>query len=244
MNKKSLALFSTVALLAIVFGVLSMQPAAIAAEESMDRLVTVNGQGTMKVAPDMAIATVAVQVTKDTAAEAAQENANIMEEVIEALEKAGITEEDIITSGYNLYASYDWVDGERILKGYQATNTIEFKTKELDDVGKYLDIAIKAGANSVNNIRFTVEDQEALKLELLELAVKNAITKADVLTRAANASRGKVVTITENSISGAFYRTADYNKVMEEVAMDGATTPIRADDIELSAYVTVAFAIQ
>jgi uncharacterized protein YggE len=82
-----------------------------------------------------------------------------------------------------------------------------------------------------------------LHFQLLKLAVENATNKADALVSAAGATRGQVVTITENSIGGSFYRSPAYE-------MDGAgdkmmtSTPIKAEDLELTANITVAFAIQ
>lgn len=243
MRKKSIVVLSSLALLVLLISFLASQKPAIAANESLDRLVTVNGQGTMKIKPDQSIITLGVQTIEATAKESSEKNAKIMEDVYDALIKASISKENISTKGYRLYQVYDYVDGERISKGYQATNTIEFKTKELDSVGEYVDIAIKAGANDVNNIRFTVEDQEEVKLKLLELAVKNATKKANVLTKAAGASRGRVASITENSVTGPFYREADYMMTMDN-DNSKSITPIQADDIELTANVTVAFAIQ
>ncbi|MFP4457364.1 MAG: SIMPL domain-containing protein [Clostridia bacterium] len=243
MTKKGLFLFSTIALIALAIGFFGMQPTVVAEEESNDRLVTVSGVGTMKVKPDQSIVTLAVQTNSEEADDAASENASMMEEVQAALIEAGISEDDISTKGYNLHQRYDYIEGERVSRGYQATNTIEFKTKKLDDVGKYIDVAIDTGANNVSNIKFTVEDQEDIRLELLELAVENATKKADALVNAAGATRGKVVTITENSINGSFSRSTEYdNEAPEGKGM--ATTPISTEDIELTANITVAFAIQ
>jgi len=242
-SKKVLFLFSSLALVALVIGIFGMQPTVTAEQENTERLVTVQGVGTMTVKPDQSIVTISVQVTKDTAQEAASENAVLMEKVQIALVEAGIDEDDISTQGYNLYQRYDYIEGERVSRGYQATNTIEFKTNDLDNVGQYIDVAIEAGANNVSNIRFTITDQEEIKLQLLKLAVENATNKADALVSAAGATRGQVVTITENSIGGSFYRSPAYE-------MDGAgdkmmtSTPIKAEDLELTANITVAFAIQ
>lgn len=243
MTKKGLFLFSTIALIALVVGFFGMQPTVVAEEESLDRLVTVSGVGTMKVKPDQSIITLAVVTNADTASAAASENASLMEEVQNALIEAGISEDNISTKGYSLHQRYDYIEGERVSKGYQATNTIELITKDLDSIGEYIDVAIEAGANSVSNIRFTVEDQEEIRLELLELAVENATKKAEVLVNAAGATRGRVVTITENSMNGSFYRSPEYfNDAPEGKGM--TTTPIKAEDIELTANITVAFAIQ
>ncbi len=121
-----------------------------------------------------------------------------------------------------------------------------FETSDIENVGTYLDLAIKAGANNVNSPKLTLADQDQVKLELLSLAMENAILKADVLVDSAGAARGPVVTINENSISGSFYRTVDYSMEMDKAPTGGImpATPIEAGDIEVSAYITVTFAIQ
>lgn len=235
-----------VAICAMLFVAVGIKPQATLAEDTdWPRRVSVSGEAKIKMAPNLAILSVSVQTEHRTATTAASTNADKMDAVIKALKKAGIDEETIETNGYNLYEMNHWDDGQRIKDGYRVSNNITFKTEDLDHIGDLLDVAIKAGANSVNSPQFTIADQDQLKLELLEMAMKNAQAKAKVLVESVDASMGPVITINENSISGSWYRTANYSMDMAkaEVAAPVAT-PIMAGDLELTAYVNVVFAIQ
>ena len=247
MKKNMVLLIATLVVLTVLAVAFTANaPVSEATESSYERLVTVNGEAKLKIEPNMAILSVSVQTENKLATAAASQNAVKMDAVIEALVDAGIDRDTISTEGYNLYEMTHWNEGQMYHDGYRVNNNIKFETMDIDQVGSYFDVAIEAGANSVNSPQFTLADQDQVKLDLLELAMENAILKADVLVNSAGAARGVVVTINENSISGSFYRTVDYAMEMDKTSMAGAVpvTPIQAGDLELSAYVTVTFAIQ
>lgn len=235
-----------VAICAMLFVTVGLKPQATVAEETdWPRRVSVSGEAKIKMAPNLAILSVAVQTEDKSATKAASSNADKMDAVIKALKKAGIDEDTIETNGYNLYEINHWDDGQRIKDGYRVSNNISFQTEDLEHLGDLFDVAIQAGANSVNSPQFTVADQDQLKLDLLEMAMKNAQSKANVLVESVEASLGPVITINENSISGSWYRTANYAMDMAKAEVAApVSTPIIAGDLELTAYVNVVFAIQ
>lgn len=67
------------------------------------RKITVSGQGTVKVKPDVAYVTLGVQTDSKDAKEAQAQNTKLMNDVIEAVKALGIAEKDIQTSGYYMY---------------------------------------------------------------------------------------------------------------------------------------------
>ena len=240
MKKRSI-IIAAIAMCAVLVTVLSLNiPTTSAADSQYERLVSVTGNSELEVTPNLAILSVAVQTENKSASLAASKNATDMNKVIAALKKAGVDEDTISTQGYSLHELNHWEDGKRINDGFRVSNNIRFETTDINKVGELFDVAIKAGATSVNSPQFTVSDKEEITKKLLKMAMENATEKADVLVQAAGASRGPVVTISENSTGGIWYRTMDY----EMISAKDDSTPIVADDVKLTARVSVSFAIQ
>ena len=102
-----------------------------------------------------------------------------MNGVVNAVKAMGITEKELSTSNFNIFPVYD--EKGRVITGYKASNTVSVKTKMLDKAGQIIDTAVKAGANRVDNVYFTMSDglQKQLRDELIPNAVKDAQMKAE-----------------------------------------------------------------
>ncbi len=58
---------------------------------------------------------------------------------------------------------------------------VKVTVRDLDNLGDLIDVASKSGANQINSIQFTVEDEEAYYQEALVLAMSNAKGKANAI---------------------------------------------------------------
>jgi uncharacterized protein len=205
-------------------------------DASADRTVTATGTARVRSAPDEAVLSLGVQTEAQEANPAIRDNADRMSEVIQALLDAGISRDDIATTGISLYPNYS-SDG-RTVSSYVAQNTIEVTVHDVQAVGEILDAAVRAGANITNGVTFRLSDENEGRDEALRGAVEDARSKAEVLAEAGGASLGEVVSIQEASSSFP-------PPIFEEraVAADGATTPIIPPDIETQVSVTVAWAL-
>jgi hypothetical protein len=157
------------------------------------------------------VADLAITVERPTA-DAAQEEANAKSNaVVEYLKKAGVDEDDIRTSGYNIYPQYDYFDGRSRIRGYQVVQSIEVKIRDLDKANGILDGVVTAGVNQVNNFRFEVDEPEALKDEARRLAIEDARMKAEQLEDELGVRLGRVVSFSEDTAGYPipFYGRAD-----------------------------------
>lgn len=215
---------------------------AAAESQSTQRSITVTGAGAVSVKPDMAVITVGVQ-TRGAKAEAAQkENAVQMDALTKVIKGAGIAEADMQTSNYSIYedVSYDYEKNTRKVNGYVVNNSMTIKVRDIAKVSSIIDLAGQSGANSINGIYFTVSDESKYYGEALKAAVKNAKDKGDVLAAAGGTVVGQVMQMTEASYGGGII-------VKSAAARDmaaGAATPIEAGSMEITANVTVTYAIQ
>ena len=105
----------------------------------------------------------------------------ISQAVLQSLQQLGIT--DINTYEYNINKIYEYEDSMQIDKGYSARNILEIKTNNLGQVGYVIDTAVYYGANIVDLVHFDILDKEVYYLQVLNLAIENAIRKADSIAK-------------------------------------------------------------
>jgi len=109
--------------------------------------IWVTGVGEIPVVPDIAMLSIGVQAQKDTVAEAQQAAAGAMNGVMDVLDSYNIAEADIQTQQFSIQPVYRWTENEQILVGYNVTNIITVKIRNIDDAGSIIDAAVTAGGD-------------------------------------------------------------------------------------------------
>ncbi|MGD8404270.1 MAG: SIMPL domain-containing protein [Anaerolineales bacterium] len=165
------------------------------------RTVQVTGSGELQVEPDTARIRLGVQTEAETAQAALNQNSTKMRKLIDTLEEADIPSDDIQTQTVRLSPRYNFNDSNnsRTLDGFTASNIVEVRTQNLEDIGTLLDQSVKAGANTIENISFEVSNSETLTDQVRETAVQNARHKAEELANLTDATLGPVLEIQETS---------------------------------------------
>ncbi len=123
--------------------------------------------------------------------------------------------------------------------GYRVTNTAEVKVRDLDAVGAIIDEIVEAGgdATRVDGVWFSVEDTTEARQQAREMAMMDAVTRADELASHAGAVRGKLLRVSEDYFGGdGFYG--------EIAVMEARGTPISGGDLEIRVSVHASFAIE
>ena len=204
--------------------------------------LTVHGTGIVGMEPD--IATI-IFGARERATEVSQAQSRVNEHLnasIEALKEMGISEENIHTNG--LYIYQDYSEGEDVF--YVAENTISVDIRDIENVGKYIDAVFEAGANTFNDLSFSVSNSADERQRALELAVEDARKKAEVLAAAAGMKLGKIESLQEDntSVGGNYYTSNDgmYARGKESVA--SAPTMVLADQVQVYASVTIEFELE
>ena len=146
--------------------------------------VTVQGKGSVRVTPDLALLSMGVEVTLPTAQEAVQENARIMQAVLDKLSSYNIPKDQIKTSWFSLWRVTEYQAGKQIFKGFRVSHTLEVPVKDIPKTREILDAAVSAGVNMVNNVTFSVQDPKETYQKALLQAVKDAHSKAEALAQA------------------------------------------------------------
>ena len=210
-----------------------------------DQTITVTGSGETLVSADTAIVSVGVSVRKPTAPQAQSAANEVIAAVRATLTAAGFNEEDINTGFVNLYGVYDYTRDIEEIVAYNANSTLAVKVSDMTRVGEVIDLAFGAGANTLDNVSFSVSDSAAAREASLKDAVADAKAKAAVLAEAAGLGGLEVVFIQEGSV---YSFDSGLNNFSRKVAgagteMDYATV-IQAAKIGVSATVTITFRVK
>lgn len=195
--------------------------------------ITVSGNGSVRVVPNVAVFGFGVVSDATTAAAALAANGTEMRKVIDALKKAGIADKDLQTQYVSVSPRYS-NDGTTLV-GYTASNSVTAMLRSIAGTGAIIDAAVAAGANSVNGPSLTVDDTDALYQKALTAAVANARAKAQTLASAGGLTLGAVHSVVED---GATPRPVPMAEAKSAV---GGDTPIEAGSQEIQASVTVQF---
>lgn len=144
----------------------------------ISREMTVTGNGEIIAQPDYVQIQIEVRTEGKDVSLAQQENARIMNRVIESLLALNIPREAIQTAAYTISPNYDYIEGRQVFRGYEVQNAITVKITDISQAGTVIDTAIQNGANHVSAIQFKIEDSDAYYQRALNLALINAIAKA------------------------------------------------------------------
>ena len=210
----------------------------LAAPALADNVITVTGEGTVQVTPDMA--TIALGVTTDgaSAAEAMAANSKALQAVIDRLKSAGIEDRDLQTSNLSLNPNWVGYDAGQTPKiaGYVASNMLSVRVRALDKLGSVLDASITDGANTLNGITFDLASPRPVQDEARKAAVADAKARAELLAAAAGVKLGKIEAISEAAGYGA-------PMPMFRDEKSAAAVPVASGQIGMTASVTITYQI-
>ncbi len=132
-------------------------------------------------APDMATIGAGVSTEAQTAVEALRQNSAEMKKVIDRIKSLGIDEKDIQTTGINLNARYDYnrQTQQQVFRGYQVSNRVSVKLREIEATGRVLDALVSAGATDLSGPSFSIEDDEGAKDEARKRGIVRAKERAE-----------------------------------------------------------------
>lgn len=170
------------------------QPAAAPA-----RTITVVGSGSTFVEPDVAQATIGVNVSAQTIDDASQQVNERMSAVMAALDEMGVAEKDIQTADYSIYFEEQPTspNGETPPGKYRVSNQVRVTIRELDRVAEILDAVVAAGANNIYGVSFTREDIDAARSDARTQAIEDAKARAQEYADLNDLTLGDVVVVSE-----------------------------------------------
>ena len=190
--------------------------------------------------PDLVTIGAGVSTQAPTAVAAMRQNSAEMRRVIDQILALGVAEEDIQTTGINLSAQYDYdrANQRQVFRGYQVSNRVSVKLRDIDATGAALDALVSAGATDLSGPSFSIENDEAAK----DIARTRAIERADERARSYAYMVGyndvRVLSISE-AIQG---RGAVAQMEMRSIAADvSAAPPVQPGQVSTGVSISIKF---
>jgi uncharacterized protein YggE len=200
--------------------------------------ITINGKGIVDHAPDIAMITVGVSVEAETASLAMSQQATKMNGVFAAVKAAGVAERDMQTNNLSLNPVYDYPPNQQPrMRGYNASNQITIRVRDLKNLGKTLDSVVKGGGNTIHGVSFSIDKPEAYQNEARVAAIKDAAARAELYANAVGYRVKRIVTISEMD-----YSPRPVPMMARMQLQDAAeSTPVAAGEVSLEQTVSVTF---
>jgi uncharacterized protein YggE len=206
--------------------------------------ITVGGRANVAGTPDTLRLDLSVVATAPSVSEALARANSSADAVQRSLIGSGVAKKDLQTSGLNITPEYDYPNnGTPRLKGYQVSESVTAKLRDLARAGDAIGKAVGAGGNAVrvNQISLDLEDTGVLVSSARDKAFADAKAKAEQYAEAAGRSLGDVVSITEN-VATPSPTSVSYD-AQARSAPDLAKVPIQPGSQDVSVSVTVVFAM-
>lgn len=163
------------------------------------QLLSVSATAKAESKPDMATVNVGVvseSLTAQTVKDLSNKNMN---QVIAFIKQAGISDSDIKTSQFYISPKYNYNNQQQTVVGYQANQTITVKVRKIDQSTQQLeaivDGAVMNGANQIQGIDFSFENNEALVQNARKMAIEKAKSNAQQIAKDAGLKLGRVVNV-------------------------------------------------
>jgi uncharacterized protein YggE len=202
--------------------------------------VVVSGEGIVTAVPDQAWVRIGAESRSKVSKEAQSRNAEAMTAVQQKMTALGIPKDAVRTLAIDLQMEYDYANGRQTPRGYVARNTIEVRVDDFAKLGDVLDAAVGSGATNLHGLRFDVKRREALEREALQLAVANAMGRAEALAAGSKRAIDRVIRIEESSVG----RGPDMPVMAMRMKAEDAGTPVAAGELEIRAQVRLTAAIK
>lgn len=210
-------------------------PVAAQAPEAGRNQIVTTGHARVEVAPDQATLTVGAQLQRATAADAMAEVTNIITATLARWQQLGIRREDIRTSAVQVFPVFSAPrEGSPQITGYRAISLLTLTTTNLSLLGRAIDAAVAAGANTIHGISFGLRSATKARTDALAMAVREAREKADAIAQAAGLRIRGIDRIVEGGVE-VIVREA------RAIQAAPASTPVEPGLVTVTAQVTIVF---
>jgi len=220
----------------------------IGQEVQTKNTITVSDTGEIYTKPDLGITVFSVKTEKKTVAQAMTENTEKMNEIIGAMKDLGVEEKDLKTTAFNIYPRYDYIEnisfvqGTRVLVGYEITQSLQVKIRDLEKIGEVVQDATDAGANQVGNLSFTVDKKDEFKEQAREEAINKAKAKAKELASQLGVDLVRIIGFNEPGQASMYYDTYASKEVMG-IGGGGEVPQIETGENKISVSVSITYEI-
>lgn len=231
-----------------VGGVMIAPSAALARHDEHSAMhppmLNVTGRATVYAEPDTLTISFSVRNVDKDPSKALDANSAAMTKLMDALKALNLEADAVQTSMFSIGPEYHYDGREQQMIGYAVSNTVRVKTKQFKRAGEIITKGVNAGANQVDWIQFSLSDLREPRNKAIAEATARARQNADVLAAAAGVEIKTVHRIDLDPAEGAVvYRQPNRAMQFDAAVESGGSAPINPSDIEVTATVSVEYAI-
>jgi uncharacterized protein YggE len=218
----------------------------IGQDVSYKNTITVSDSAEVYAKPDLATTTATVVSDSNTVATALKDNTDKMNKITDFLKFQKIEDKDMKTTSFNIYPRYEYPapSYKRIFVGYEITQSLLIKIRNLEAVGTIIDGVTKAGANEMSDLQFTIDKPDDLKNQARQGAIQKAKAKAEALASQLGVGLVRVSGFSENDGTTPPIYYMDKSAVVGLGGGEAAPVPqIQAGENKIEVNVSITYEI-
>ena len=214
--------------------------AALFATTANAQSISVEGRGTVEIAPEYATLSASVSHVANTASEAQAVVDRLMNRLLDGVENLPIEEKTLDAGQLRIQPRYRWSPATEMqeFQGYEATRELTFRLLELDFLGDALQMLSREGATNVSAPVYGSSKSDEARARALTLAFASAKADASALAEAAGIPLGKPDSISTGGRATTVFRPASRAAASMSAEMAPRYEP---GQLSVSASVSVVF---
>ncbi len=204
-------------------------------------MISVTGEGKIKVIPDQVFLSFAVESKGTVAKDVKRQNDALVDKVVKYLKSTRLPKEDYVTRRVSLNPQYDY---NKKSNYFVANQTIEILFNDLALYDEVMAQLVELDVNKINQMEFRSSEQAKYEQQARREAVSDAKTKAMDFVAPLGQKVGKAHTITDNS-------SINYPQPLYSMGMKAASDSMEAQretlavgEIVINANVQVSFILE
>ncbi|KLE36037.1 hypothetical protein AAW00_02170 [Aurantiacibacter luteus] len=217
-------------------------PAAAQVEQTAaGPVVELSVNENVSVDPDIANISAGVTTQGMTAEAALSDNTALMERLIAEIERLGIDEDDIQTSGVNVNPQYEWDEATRAQRftGYQVSNRVQLVVRDIARTGRVLDALVRVGATDLGGIGWGVDDPAPAQDQARTTAFATGRNRALNYARMAGYSDVRLLRVSEAFTAGR--PMPMYDQAIQVTAARSESVPVRPGQVQTGITVNLTY---
>jgi uncharacterized protein YggE len=218
-------------------------------------VISVNGKGEAISIPDIATFSFSVTETAKTVKEAQDKAAEKTNTAIKAVKDGGVADKDIKTLSYSINPHYEYTQptcttygcpgGKSVLTGYDVSQTIEVKVRDLIKAGALFDSIGTAGVQNVNGLSFSIDNIDSVKAVARAEAITKAKEKAEKIAKDLGVSLIRITSFYDSSDDQVYPMYSREGMGGDVMSLKASITPqIPTGEQKITASVTITYEIR
>ena len=209
----------------------------------------VRGEALLEVPADEVRLSIGISSSGKTADTVLEENSRALRRVEQALREAGLEAGEYSTGHFSLQPNWSprprtaEADWKPEIVGYTVLNSLQIRSRKLDKIGRWIEVAGKQGANDIGQVVFALADPRQHREKAIRQATANALADARTLAEAAGVKLERILQLQLDQPGQApVLRMAESARV-RTLAADLAPPIVAPDDLQVRAGISLTWQI-